>query len=99
MKEEKKVLTDNSGGDHHSNVVAEALGVKLRVPDDFGNLRRVQIIVKFSISSMVFVLVTDNCVRSKLTVYSMWLLVSGGLKPLASYSPTRTFTRLERNIK
>jgi len=28
---------DNSGGDHHSNVVAEALGVKLRVPDDFGN--------------------------------------------------------------
>ena len=28
----------------------------------------------------------------------MWLLVSGGLKPLASYSPTRTFTRLERNI-
>merc|ERR1712211_124257 len=28
---------DNSGGDHHSNVVAEALGVKLRVADDFGN--------------------------------------------------------------
>jgi len=28
---------DNSGGDHHSNVVAEALGVKLRVPNDFGN--------------------------------------------------------------
>jgi len=28
---------NNSGGDHHSNVVAEALGVKLRVADDFGN--------------------------------------------------------------
>jgi len=28
---------DNSGGDHNSNVVTEALGVKLRVPDDFGN--------------------------------------------------------------
>merc|ERR1711953_1399321 len=28
---------NNSGGDHHSNVVAEALGVKLRVPDDFGH--------------------------------------------------------------
>ena len=98
-KEQKKVLTDNSGGDHHSNVVAEALGVKLRVPDDFGNLRRVQIIIKYNISSLAFVLVTDNCARSKLTVYSMWLLVSGGLKPLASYSPTRTFTRLERNIK
>merc|ERR1712152_3988 len=28
---------DNSGGDHRSNVVAEALRVKLRVPDDFGN--------------------------------------------------------------
>merc|ERR1711902_187903 len=28
---------DNSRGDHHSNVVAEALGVKLRVADDFGN--------------------------------------------------------------
>merc|ERR1711953_130220 len=28
---------DNPGCDHHSNVVAEALGVKLRVPDDFGH--------------------------------------------------------------
>lgn len=28
---------NNSGGDHHSNVVTETLGVKLRVPDDFGN--------------------------------------------------------------
>ena len=35
----------------------------------------------------------------KLTVYSMWLLVSGGLKPLASYSPTRTLTRLKYKHK
>merc|ERR1712209_345059 len=28
---------NNSGGDHNSNVVAEALGIKLRVADDFGN--------------------------------------------------------------
>jgi len=28
---------DNSCGDHHSNVVAKALDVKLRVADDFGN--------------------------------------------------------------
>merc|ERR1712079_540559 len=28
---------NNSGGDHHSNVVAETLGVKLRVADDFGH--------------------------------------------------------------
>ena len=49
-KEEKKVLTNNSGGDHHSNVVAEALGVKLRVADDFGNLRRVPVIIKFGVS-------------------------------------------------
>merc|ERR1712038_164108 len=28
---------NNSGGDHHSNVVTETLGVKLRVADDFGN--------------------------------------------------------------
>ena len=54
-KEQKKVLTDNSGGDHHSNVVAEALGVKLRVPDDFGNLRRVPVIIEFDISFMIFV--------------------------------------------
>ena len=35
----------------------------------------------------------------QLTVYSMWLLASGGLKPLASYSPTRTFTRLKYKHK
>merc|ERR1711936_544074 len=28
---------NNSGGDHHSNVIAETLGVKLRVPDNFGH--------------------------------------------------------------
>ena len=50
----KEILTDNSGGDHHSNVVAEALGVKLRVADDFGHLSRLPVIVKFNIYLAVF---------------------------------------------
>ena len=49
QKNRKKILTNNSGGDHHSNVVAEALCVKLRVPDDFGHLRRLPVIIKFNI--------------------------------------------------
>ena len=52
QKKRKKILTDNSGGDHHSNIVAEALSVKLRVPDDFGNLSRLPVIVKFDIWSL-----------------------------------------------
>ena len=55
QKNRKKILTNNSGGDHHSNVVAETLGVKLRVADDFGNLSRLPVVIKFDISFMVFV--------------------------------------------
>ena len=86
----RKVLTNNSGCDHHSNVVAEALCIKLRVAD---NLRHLRIFIRHHNILLVSHLDQNNIER-KLTVYSMWLLVSGGLKPLASYSPTRTFTRL-----